>query len=161
MSKNITTLGDWVVESPRTRRARTEPMTIALKRTGGVYEVRVASGRRYDVDVSIPACTCPDWQERKPEGGCKHLRRVEMEIVAGRVSGPDGQLPQRTPGAMDGTLEPTPLITGPHTEYGPDGVPTGGVYYRCIECRREARHREAIHNPGECGREPRDDENRG
>lgn len=91
MSKNITTFGDWVIESPRTRRARTEPMTVELKRTGGVYEVRVASGRLYDVDVSIPACTCPDWQERKPVGGCKHLRHVEMEIMAGRISGPDGQ----------------------------------------------------------------------
>jgi len=39
------------------------------------------------------SCTCPDWQQRSPEGGCKHLRRVDHEIKRGQVPRPDGRLP--------------------------------------------------------------------
>jgi len=52
-----------------------------------------ASGNRYEVDVIDKSCTCPDWQQRSPEGGCKHLRRVDHEIKRGRVPRPDGRLP--------------------------------------------------------------------
>jgi len=46
-----------------------------------------------DVDVIGESCTCPDWQQRSPAGGCKHLRRVDHEIKRGRVPRPDGRLP--------------------------------------------------------------------
>jgi len=152
MSNNITTVGDWSVESPRTRRARTEPMTIALRRTGGLYEVRVDSGRIYDVDVSIPACTCPDWQKRRPVGGCKHLRRVDMEIKARTVPGPDGQLvsAETSVATDESPVTPSPLITGPHAEHGPRGEPTGQVFYRCSHCGSEAVRRVDVHNPVRC-----------
>lgn len=141
------------VESPRSIRARTEPMTIALRRTGGLYEVRVASGRLYDVDVSQPACTCPDWQARRPRGGCKHLRRVDIEIKARTVPGPNGRLPveQARTEAVDVLSPPEAgLITGPHIEHAPDGVPTGSVYYRCSRCTRGAIDREDVHDEGAC-----------
>lgn len=151
MSNNSTTPGNWSAEPPRTRRARTEQMTIALRRTGGHYDVRVASGRLYTVDVSIPACTCPDWQARQPAGGCKHLRRVDMEIKARTVPGPNGRLPnvelsERDDGVTEEPL--SPLITGPHTEHDSRSDATGDVYYRCSRCGQEAMHREEVHEAG-------------
>ncbi|MCD2198664.1 MULTISPECIES: SWIM zinc finger family protein [unclassified Halobacterium] len=35
-------------------------------------------------------CTCPDWEYRTPEGGCKHLWRVDVEIKPDRVLRPYG-----------------------------------------------------------------------
>ncbi|MCD2201550.1 hypothetical protein LPA44_16920 [Halobacterium sp. KA-4] len=78
---------------PRTRRAVAEAMDVSLLSKGGRYEVQSASGNRYEVDVIDESCTCPDWQQRSPEGGCKHLRRVDHEIKRGRVPRPDGRLP--------------------------------------------------------------------
>jgi hypothetical protein len=45
------------------------------------------------IDVLEESCTCPDWQQCSPEGGCKHLGRVDHEIKRGRVPRPDGRLP--------------------------------------------------------------------
>jgi hypothetical protein len=64
---------------PRTKRAVAEAMDVSLLSKGGRYEVQ--------------SCTCPDWLQRSPEGGCKHLRRVDHEIKRGRVPRPDGRLP--------------------------------------------------------------------
>jgi hypothetical protein len=81
---------------PRTRRAVNEAMDVSLLEKGGQYEVRSASGNLYDVDIIGESCTCPDWQKRTPEGGCKHLRRVDHEIKQGRVPRPDGRLPSNS-----------------------------------------------------------------
>ena len=78
---------------PRTQRAREEDMDVSLLAKGGVYEVHSQSGNIYEVDIVAQSCTCLDWQEREPEGGCKHLRRVDMEIKTGAVPRPDGHLP--------------------------------------------------------------------
>jgi hypothetical protein len=78
---------------PRTARAVAEAMDVSLLSKGGRYEVQSASGNRYQIDVVDESCSCPDWQQRSPEGGCKHLRRVDHEIKQGRVPRPDGRLP--------------------------------------------------------------------
>ncbi|MGB9963006.1 hypothetical protein ACOZ32_12510 (plasmid) [Halobacterium sp. MBLA0001] len=78
---------------PRTERARTEEIDVSLLRKGGVYEVQSASGNTYEVDVASKTCTCPDFTKRQPSGGCKHLRRVDIEIRSGSVPRPDGRLP--------------------------------------------------------------------
>jgi len=83
------------VVDPRTRRAREEDMDISLLEKGGIYEVRSQSGNTYEVDVIEPSCTCPDWQQREPTGGCKHLRRVDSDIKAEAVPRPDGRLPEQ------------------------------------------------------------------
>jgi hypothetical protein len=80
----------------RTRRAREEQMDVSLAQKGGIYEVRSASDNTYEVDISMGTCSCLDWQKREPDGGCKHIRRVDMEIEAGDVPRPDGRLPQST-----------------------------------------------------------------
>jgi len=79
---------------PRTQRAREEDMNVSLLAKGGIYDVHSQSGNIYEVDVVAQSCTCLDWQEREPEGGCKHLRRVDMEIKSGAVPRPDGHLPE-------------------------------------------------------------------
>lgn len=77
----------------RTRRAIQEEMDVSLLEKGGCYEVHSSSGNVYEVDVIAKTCTCLDWQRREPEGGCKHLRRVDQEIKDGCVPRPDGRLP--------------------------------------------------------------------
>jgi len=81
---------------PRTSRAVDESMAVSLLEKGGRYEVRSASGNWYEVDVISESCTCPDWRKRTPEGGCKHLRRVDHEIKQGQVPRPDGRLPSNS-----------------------------------------------------------------
>jgi hypothetical protein len=78
---------------PRTKRAVAEVMDVSLLSKGGRYEMQSASGNRYEVDVIDESCACLDWQQRSPEGGCKHLRRVNHEVKRGRVLRPDGRLP--------------------------------------------------------------------
>ena len=78
---------------PRTKRAIDEAMDVSLLSKGGRCDVQSASGNQYEVDIVDESCTCPDWQQRAPEGGCKHLRRVDHEIKQGRVPRPDGRLP--------------------------------------------------------------------
>lgn len=81
------------VEDPRTRRALTENMGVEFVGPGSTYEVRGESGREYIVDVEAGECTCPDYQKRgeELEQGCKHVRRVDIEIQSGEIPGPDGR----------------------------------------------------------------------
>ncbi|MCU4927084.1 hypothetical protein OB905_14035 [Halobacteria archaeon AArc-dxtr1] len=79
---------------PRTKRARTEEMDVSLLQKGGIYEVQAESGNIYEVDVASKTCTCPDFMKRNPSGGCKHLRRTDLEIRSGNVPRPDGRLPK-------------------------------------------------------------------
>ncbi len=79
---------------PRTKRARTEEMDVSLLQKGGVYEVQSESGNIYEVDIASKTCTCPDFTKRNPSGGCKHLRRADLEIRSGNVPRPDGRLPE-------------------------------------------------------------------
>jgi hypothetical protein len=78
---------------PRTERARTEEMDISLLQKGGIYEIQSKSGNIYEVDVASETCTCPDFTKRNPSGGCKHLRRADLEIRRENVPRPDGRLP--------------------------------------------------------------------
>ena len=65
---------------PRTRRAVDEDGAVSLLEKGGRYEVQSASRNRYEVDAISESCTCSDWQQRTPEGECKHMRQVNYEI---------------------------------------------------------------------------------
>jgi hypothetical protein len=52
----------------------------------GRYAVET-DGATYVVDLEPHACTCPDHQLRGAR--CKHLRRVALDVTAGRVPPPD------------------------------------------------------------------------
>jgi len=82
--------GGYSIDDPRTRRALTEDMEITFVEVGPIYDVLSQSGATYLVDVEEETCTCPDFEQRQPDGGCKHLRRVDLEIRTGLVPAPDG-----------------------------------------------------------------------
>ncbi|QFU82030.1 SWIM zinc finger family protein [Natronorubrum aibiense] len=69
----------------RSRRARTEPMSV-LPLGDGLYEVESASDHTYLVDLEGGRCTCPDHVFRNAR--CKHIRRVAIEITEGRTPPP-------------------------------------------------------------------------
>ncbi|WP_394740941.1 SWIM zinc finger family protein [Natronococcus roseus] len=69
----------------RSRRARTEPMSV-LALGEGLYEVESASDHTYLVDLEGGRCTCPDHVFRGVR--CKHVRRVAIEINEGRTPPP-------------------------------------------------------------------------
>lgn len=81
--------------APRTRRAIAESMDVSLLAKGGQYEVQSESGNSYVVDIVGESCSCPDWNQRTPAGGCKHMRRVDREIKRGSVPRPDGRVIHR------------------------------------------------------------------
>lgn len=84
--------GGYSIAEPRTKRALTEDMDVHFDEQGPVYRVDSASDNTYTVDIEAESCTCPDFQQRGEhlEQGCKHLRRVDLEIRAGQVPGLDG-----------------------------------------------------------------------
>jgi hypothetical protein len=146
----------------RLRRARTEDMDISLLRVG-VYSVFSQSGQTYLVDVFERSCTCPDWSKNEPEGGCKHMRRVDLDIDAGVIPRPDGRLPIPEPRVVvhdGGTTDSTPAderlptvrtheFEGPFPEFDRYGQFTGGRYFRCRRCSREVIRRQDL-NRVEC-----------
>lgn len=85
---NPITDGGYTIEDGRTRRALTEDMRVHFGERGPRYVVDSESGSTYHVDVESETCTCPDHERRAIR--CKHLRRVDLEVRAGLVPGPDG-----------------------------------------------------------------------
>ncbi|MWV38869.1 hypothetical protein [Natrialba sp. INN-245] len=82
--------GEYSIDESRTRRALTEDMDVRFGQNGPTYEVFSESGSTYVVDIEKETCTCPDFERRQPDGGCKHLRRVDLEIRTGLVPAPAG-----------------------------------------------------------------------
>ncbi len=70
-------------------------MDVRFASVGATYEVVSESGNTYTVDIETETCTCPDWEQRQPAGGCKHLRRVDLEIRTGITPAPDGPFNHR------------------------------------------------------------------
>ena len=65
-------------------------MDVWFGQRGPVYDVFSESGSTYVVDVEKETCTCPDFEQRHPDGGCKRLRRVDLEIRTRLIPAPDG-----------------------------------------------------------------------
>ena len=73
-------------------RALTECMSVLsdigmVAGADGLYSVISESGRSYTVDIETGACDCDDAFYRDPDGGCKHVRRVQF--ATGRRSIPE------------------------------------------------------------------------
>ncbi|MEA5387137.1 hypothetical protein VB779_08750 [Haloarculaceae archaeon H-GB11] len=76
----------------RDRRALEQYLTVlpAEGRAAGapdLYTVVSQSGKSYLVDLRLGRCECPDAEHRDPDGGCKHVRRVEFATGARPVPG--------------------------------------------------------------------------
>lgn len=65
----------------RDARALTEPMDVyADDPATSATEVAVYNdGQRHIVNPDAGFCDCDDWHYRQPDGGCKHVRRVQFE----------------------------------------------------------------------------------
>jgi hypothetical protein len=87
----VATVDELDCSAERTVRAMNEPMEVFLHQSGGKYVVQTDSGS-YQVDVAEGSCNCDDWKFRKPDDGCKHVRRVRLELACGRIPRPDGRL---------------------------------------------------------------------
>lgn len=68
-----------MVDQDRLSRARNQDISIQVELTSDEYVVRGTRGIPYEVDLREPSCTCPDWEKREPEGGCKHILAVKIE----------------------------------------------------------------------------------
>jgi hypothetical protein len=155
----------------RTIRAATESMSID-RHAGdtGEFDVYSESGSVYRVDLIAGSCSCPDDEHNAPAGGCKHLRRVEMETGQRSVPHFDRETDveimiaarEEYRGLGDSTVEHRPaddavVVTdgGVATETatqdddetlitGPHLEPPeqgGATYYRCEDCGRESLRR--------------------
>lgn len=131
-------------------RALTQYLTV-LPVSSDLYEVVSQSGRAYVVDAREGVCTCADFAYRRPDGGCKHVRRVafatgERPVPAdvdpaaidehlgrhvGSVAVADGGAAD--PGDDPVVLGPWPAITE-HVEPYEQGARR---YHRCEGCGRE------------------------
>ncbi|AGB31724.1 hypothetical protein C488_14702 [Natrinema pellirubrum DSM 15624] len=78
------------INDARTCRALSEEMDVRFTAAGPIYEVDSESGNTYEIDIETETCNCPDFEQRQPKSGCKHLRRVDLEIRTGLVPAPDG-----------------------------------------------------------------------
>ncbi|UHQ98191.1 hypothetical protein HYG81_19010 (plasmid) [Natrinema zhouii] len=82
--------GGFSIDEPRTCRTLSENMDVSFASVGSLYEVISESGNTYNVDIEGEMGSCPDFEQCQPDDGCKHLRRVGLEIHMGLVPTPDG-----------------------------------------------------------------------
>jgi len=60
--------------------ALTEYQSVLPADGDGLFTVVSQSGNSYTVDRREERCSCPDSVHHQPDGGCKHVRRVEYAI---------------------------------------------------------------------------------
>lgn len=83
--RNRIDLDDLTSDGRRCVKAVTEQLLVVpeVSRDGETttrFRVSSESARQYLVDLDDPErpCDCPDMTHNRPDGGCKHLRRVEL-----------------------------------------------------------------------------------
>lgn len=67
------------VDRVRLFRAQYQDIVVANRLGHGQYRVNGNRDIEYTVDLGSPSCTCPDWQDRRPTGGCKHILTVKLK----------------------------------------------------------------------------------
>lgn len=82
MSKNATATQERT--DKRTLRARWEGFEFSIHQEGRVTVRNVSKAEPTEYTVTVEggrasSCSCPDWKHREPEGGCKHMRAVEVQ----------------------------------------------------------------------------------
>ena len=88
-----------------------EPSTYHVESaSGAVYIVQLPSESGDSVNDAA-TCSCPDHANQPTESGCKHLRRVKLDIACGELPHPDdwpsdGELAEREPAHPNHTSSP-------------------------------------------------------
>jgi len=67
------------VDAKRYQRAIEEDIEVTASYGNGIYQVNGSRGVNYLVNSQEESCTCPDWRDRKPDGGCKHIIKVRVD----------------------------------------------------------------------------------
>ena len=79
-------MGELSAKKRRSARARTQQMVVIPQMDPdgeciGMYDVHsLESGEVYTVILDLSRCSCKDMEFNRPESGCKHLKRVAIEI---------------------------------------------------------------------------------
>ena len=68
-----------MVDRRRLFRAQFQDISVIECSYSGIYRVSGSEDAIYTVSVTEPSCTCPDWNKRRPSGGCKHDLAVKLE----------------------------------------------------------------------------------
>jgi len=68
-----------MVDDVRKWRAQKQNIYIKDNLQDGKYLVSGSRSKDYQINLNEPSCTCPDWQKRQPEGGCKHILHVKIK----------------------------------------------------------------------------------
>jgi hypothetical protein len=67
-----------MVDRRRLWRAQNQDIHIKSKVSKNEFIVSGQSND-YRVDLCKPTCSCPDWNKRQPEGGCKHILLLKLD----------------------------------------------------------------------------------
>ena len=105
---------------PRTQRAIDEPMTVTARDpstyhvesvSGAIYIVQLPTENSTQTGTDAATCSCPDRANQPVGNGCKHLRRVKLDIACGELPHPDdwpsdAELAEREPMCSPNTSSP-------------------------------------------------------
>ncbi len=69
----------------RHKRAVNENIEVTATYTDDIYRVNGNRDIDYLVNLENISCSCPDWRDRKPEGGCKHIIKAQIQKSKGEV----------------------------------------------------------------------------
>lgn len=73
-----------MVDRRRQWRAENQPIKIDKEVSDNEVIIEGSEGDKYYVNINIPFCDCPDWEKRKPNGGCKHI--IKSRIKTGDIA---------------------------------------------------------------------------
>lgn len=68
-----------MVDRRRLLRAQYQDISITKQLDEFRYKVSGSRDIVYEIDLREPSCTCPDWEDQQPKGGCKHILKVKLE----------------------------------------------------------------------------------
>ena len=69
----------------RYNRAVNEDIEVTATYSDDIYRVNGNRDIDYLVNLENISCSCPDWRDRKPEGGCKHIIKAQIQKSEGEV----------------------------------------------------------------------------
>ena len=68
-----------MVDCRRLFRAQYQDIQIIEQIDTRSYRVSGSQNKVYKVNLNTHSCTCPDWTDQAPRGGCKHILKIKLE----------------------------------------------------------------------------------